>query len=127
MVSPISKKAKRRKPKAIYSVYVVELSRKVWSESWKFRKENPTYKGVRECLYVGMTSHTPQQRFKKHKTGYRTKKGIKISSWYVEKYGLYLRPSLYTEYNPLKKADAYKMEEDLANKLKKDGYAVWWN
>lgn len=110
-----------------YSVYVVELSRKVWSESKKFRDANPTYKGIECCLYVGMTSHTPKVRFQKHISGYRTKKGIKISSYFVEKYGLYLRPSLYAHHNPLTKGDATHMEKDLAEDLRKRGFAVWWN
>lgn len=114
-------------PKLTHHVYVVELSRNVWREDAKFREANPHYRGGRCCLYVGMTSHTPQERFKKHITGYRTKKGIKISSKYVEKYGLYLRPSLYSDFNPLTKANATQLEKDLANSLRKRGYAVWWN
>lgn len=110
-----------------HNVYVVELDRKVWSDSEKFRDANPQYKGMMGCLYVGMTAHSPQERYKKHKTGYRTKKGIKISSYYVEKYGKFLRPHLYTQFNPLTKADAAQLEKDLANSLKKRGYAVWWN
>lgn len=110
-----------------YSVYVVELRKSVWTENAKFRADNPQYNGVLECLYVGMTSHTPKERFKKHKAGYRTKKGIKISSFYVEKYGMYLRPSLYEKYNPMTRAEAVKMEKQLALHLKKQRYAVWWN
>jgi hypothetical protein len=113
---------------AKYSVYVIELSKRVWNDSEKFRSANPQYNGVSECLYVGMTSLTPDQRFKKHKTGAKSKKGHKISAYYAEKYGLYLRPSLYEEYNPISsKAEAYKMEEWLAKELKKKRYAVWWN
>jgi hypothetical protein len=115
--------AKRKR----YHVYVIELSRKIWTESKKFRDENPQYNGVLECLYVGMTSQSPKERFKKHKTGYRTAKGNKTSSSFVEKYGRYLRPSLYEHLNPLSKADAIKMEEELAETLKKKRYAVWWN
>ncbi len=106
---------------------MVELSQKVWTESEKFRKVNPQYNGVLECLYVGMTSQNPQERFRKHKKGYRTKKGYKISSWIVEKYGLYLRPSLYEKYNPLTKGEAIEMEKKLALELKRKRYAVWWN
>jgi len=113
--------------KKTYHVYVVELSKRVWSENRKFRDANPQYNGVLECLYVGMTSHTPEERYQKHKTGYRNKKGHKISSNIVEKYGLYLRPSLYNDYNPLTKAEAIKMEEWLALQLRKKRYAVWWN
>jgi len=110
-----------------HNVYVVELDRKVWSEDRRFREANPHYKGVQGCLYVGMTSHSPQERFKKHLSGYRNKKGYKISSKYVEKYGKLLRSSLYAAFNPMTRADASQMEKDLANSLKKRGYAVWWN
>lgn len=110
-----------------YSVYVVELSKKVWTDSKKFRDSNPQYNGVLECLYVGMTSQSPKVRFEKHLKGHRTKKGIKISAYFVEKYGMYLRPSLYQDLNPMSKAEAVAMEKELANKLKAQRYAVWWN
>lgn len=118
---------KQRKTSLNHNIYVVELNKKVWSESKRFRDANPQYRGILECLYVGMTSNTPQERFRKHKTGHRTKKGYKISSWFVEKYGTFLRPSLYHEYNPLSKSVATWMESELAKKLKNRGYAVWWN
>ncbi len=110
-----------------YSVYVVELNKKVFTENRKFREANPQYNGVLECLYVGMTSLTPQERFKKHKTGALSKKGHNISSSIVRKYGTFLRSSLYAEYNPMTKAEAIKMEEQLALELRRKRYAVWWN
>lgn len=110
-----------------HNVYVVELDKAVWSKSKKFRDANPQYKGLMCCLYVGMTSHSPQERYQKHKSGYRNRKGFKISSSFVEKYGICLRPSLYTSLNPLTRNDASQLEKDLANSLKKRGYAVWWN
>jgi hypothetical protein len=116
-----------RRVKANYSVYVIELNKQVWTDSWKFRAANPHFRGVLECLYVGMTSLSPQERYKKHKTGAKSIKGYKISSYYVEKYGTFLRSSLYSEYNPMTKAEATKMEKWLAEDLKNKGYAVWWN
>jgi len=110
-----------------YSVYVVELDKQVWTDRKKFREMNPQFRGMKECLYVGMTSTTPKERFLKHKQGYRSKKGYKISSSYVEKYGKFLRPSLYNTYNPQSKSEAIEMEKSLAENLKKQGYAVWWN
>ncbi len=110
-----------------HSVYVVELDRKVWSDSWKIRKANPHYKGLQGCLYVGMTALNPNDRFTKHKSGHRSTKGYKISSWFVEKYGLYLRPSLYSHLNPLTRQQAKRIEKELALSLKRKGYAVWWN
>lgn len=113
--------------KRSYSVYVIELNRKVFSESYRFRHANPQYNGVLECLYVGMTSTTPKERFVQHKSGYKNKRGIKISSFVVEKYGLYLRPSLYRHLNPMSKKEAAKMEKELALALRRKRYAVWWN
>jgi predicted GIY-YIG superfamily endonuclease len=111
-----------------YIVYVIELSKKVFTESAKFREANPQFHGVLECLYVGMTSKTPKERFEQHKTGYRNKKGHKLSSNIVQKYGRYLRPSLYNHIKPMKtRAAALKMEKELALELRRQRYAVWFN
>jgi hypothetical protein len=115
------------KSKATYSVYVIELSKKVFSENKKFREANPQFNGVLECLYVGMTSKTPKERFEQHKTGYRNKKGQKLSSNIVHKYGLYLRPSLYNHIEPMTKTEALKKEEYLSLELRRKGYGVWYN
>lgn len=122
-----TKSTSSARSKTTYSVYVIELNKKVWTDSWKFRNANPQYRGDLECLYVGMTSLSPQERYKKHKTGAKSKKGHKISSYFPEKYGTFLRPSLYRKYNPLSRTDAAKMEKRLAEDLKRKGYAVWWN
>ena len=115
-------------PKTEYRIYVVELSKKVFSEHRRFREANPQFNGVLECLYVGMTSKTPKERFLQHKTGHRNKKGYKLSSTIVEKYGSYLRPSLYNHSPPLStRAEALKMEERLALELRRSRYAVWFN
>ena len=115
-------------PKTQYRIYVAELSKRVFTENAKFRNANPQFNGVLQCLYVGLTSKTPKERFKQHKTGYRTKKGYKISSNIVQKYGLYLRPSLYNHIGPLNsRQEALKMEETLALKLRRQRYAVWYN
>ena len=112
-----------------YQVYVIELSKRVFTENAKFRNANPQFNGVLQCLYVGMTSKTPQERFKQHKTGYVNKKGHKLSANIVQKYGSYLRPSLYEHLNlnPMTREDALKMEEKLALDLRRKGYAVWFN
>ncbi len=117
----------KRAERLTHHVYVVELHKRVWSERKKFRDANPHYRGVMGCLYVGMSFHTPQERFDKHKSGYRNKKGYKISSPYVEKYGLYLRSTLFSHFNPLTRNDAVRLEKNLAESLRKRGYAVWWN
>ncbi len=110
-----------------YTVYVIELSRKVFTEHRKFREANPQYNGVLQCLYVGQTSKTPEERFAQHKSGARTASGHKLSSDIVRKYGLYLRPSLYRDIGPLSRAEALEVEKGLALELRRKGYAVWWN
>jgi hypothetical protein len=112
-----------------YRVYVVELSKKIFTENTKFRAANPQFNGVLQCLYVGMTSKTPIERFKEHRTGYVNKKGHKLSARIVQKYGTYLRPSLYEHINlrPMTREQALIMEEKLAWYLRRQGYAVWFN
>ena len=112
--------------KKIYQVYVIELSKRVFSESVKFRTANPQYNGVLECLYVGMTSKMPKDRFEQHKSGHRNKKGHKLASNIVQKYGLYLRPSLYNHLDLMTKTEALKMEEQLALELRRKRFAVWY-
>lgn len=112
-----------------YQVYVIELSRRVFTENAKFRDANPQFNGVLQCVYVGMTSKTPAERFSQHKTGFVNKKGHKLSANIVQKYGLYLRPSLYNHINEklMTRQEAIKMEEKLALDLRRKGYAVWFN
>ena len=112
-----------------YQVYVVELSKRVFTENARFRAANPQFNGVLECLYVGMTSKTPAERLHQHKTGYINKKGHKLSATIVHKYGRYLRPSLYDHINlkSMTRAEALAAEEKLALDLRRKGYAVWFN
>jgi hypothetical protein len=114
---------------ATYQVYVIELSRRVFSENAKFREANPQFNGVLECLYVGMTSKTPAERFRQHKTEYVNKKGHKLSAAIAFRYGGYLRPSLYDHLNtrPMTRAQALLAEAKLAADLRRKGYAVWYN
>lgn len=111
----------------MYSVYVIELSRKIFTENARFRNANPQYNGVLECLYVGSTRKTPQERFEQHKKGHRTKSGRKTFSTIVHKYGMYLRPSLYAHIEPLSsRGEAERMEKELALALRRKRYAVWF-
>lgn len=115
-------------PKILYRIYVIELSKRVYTENRKFRMANPQFNGVLECLYVGMTSKTPNERFQQHKTGYKNKKGHKLSSNIVEKYGKYLRPSLYNHIDPFfNRSEALVAEEQIALELRRERYAVWFN
>jgi len=113
----------------MYRVYVIELKKKVFTEDAKFRAANPQFNGTLQCVYVGMTSKTPAERFVQHKTGYVNRKGHKLSANIVQKYGTYLRPSLYEHLNvkPMSRTEALAMEEKLAWDLRREGYAVWFN
>jgi hypothetical protein len=114
--------------KAQYNVYVVELSKRIFTENRKFREVNPQFNGVLQCLYVGMTSKTPKERFMQHKHRIKSKKGHNLASYFVTKYGSYLRPSLYNHLNPIAtRSAALKIEKELALSLRRQGYAVWFN
>ena len=114
--------------RSVYHVYVIELSKKVFTENAKFREANPQFNGVLECLYVGMTRKTPKERFEQHLKGARSSKGHKLSSNIVQKYGRYLRPSLYEHIGPVSsRTEALRTEEQLALELRRQRYAVWYN
>ena len=110
-------------------MYVIELSKRVFTENTRFRNANPQFNGVLQCVYVGMTSKTPAERFTQHKTGYVNKKGHKLSANIVQKYGSYLRPSLDDHLNvkPMTRQEALLAEQKLALDLRRQGYAVWFN
>ena len=65
-----------------------------------------------------MTGLSPQERFERHKKG-------KQSNPYVGEYGLYLMRRQYEQYNPMHYAECQRMEVELAQKLRRKGYAVW--
>lgn len=99
-----------------HHVYVVLLDKKI-SRLHKVRELNPERDPLKPCVYVGMTGLKPDERFKKHKAGYK-------SSRYVRKYGVRLMPELYAELNPLTYDEAVIAEEGLARRLRAEGYTV---
>lgn len=102
-----------------HHVYVVELSAKVLSKK-RFRDRNPDRDPVLPCLYVGSTGLTPEVRFANHLAG------IKACPL-VREYGLRLLPALYQSYNPMSWRDAAAKERELADLLRRQGFAVWQN
>ena len=100
-----------------YSVYVVELSDRVWNEP-RFRRANPEHKLGQPLVYVGMTGLDPDTRFDKHKAGIRANR-------FVRDYGLRLLPQLYEVYNPMPYEGAREMEVELAIGLREHGFGVW--
>ena len=112
----------------MYQLYIIELRKTVYGESRKFREANPHFDGIHECLYVGMTSQNPRDRFEQHKRRKLSRKGIDISSSIVWKYGTFLRPSLYQHLPKYKTlTEALAAEKELAARLRQERYAVWVN
>ena len=102
-----------------HNIYVIELDKQVL-EKKKFREANPDDVKGRPCVYVGMTSKTPEERFEQHKSGYK-------SSRIVKQFGLRLKPRQYQSLNPMSRDDAAEMEFEKARRLRKKGWGVWVN
>jgi len=100
-----------------HHVYVVELDARVLN-SRRFLKANPERDMLKPCVYVGMTSLTPELRFARHKAGIKANR-------YVQDFGLRLLPRLYAYANPMPYDAARDMEVELAISLREAGYAVW--
>lgn len=99
-----------------HHVYVVLLDPKA-TRLRRVLKENPLRDATKPCLYVGMTGLTPEERFANHKTGI---KSVPV----VRRYGIRLLPELYEWLNPMPFAAAARMEQDLAEDLRRQGYTV---
>ncbi len=103
-----------------YCVYVVELLPEV-RYNRRFRKRNSNMKPDLPCVYVGQTSQTAEERFKKHKSGHK-------SSWFVREFGVHLLPQLCREYQNLStREQAEQAEMLLGEMLRVKGYGVWYN
>lgn len=113
---PPRKRAAKPRPHR-HHVYVVELDPRVLN-SRRFLKANPQRDMLKPCVYVGMTSLTPELRFARHKAGVKANR-------YVQDYGIRLLPGLYAYANPMPYDAARDMEVELAIALREAGYAVW--
>jgi len=100
-----------------YNVYVIALDDDVL-DSRRFREANTHCERPRACLYVGMTARTPEERFAQHS------RGVKACG-FVKRYGIGLCPKLYGALNPLTYEDACRTEIELAQQLRRKGFAVW--
>ena len=102
-----------------HNIYVIELDKQVL-EKKKFRESNPDYVDGNPCVYIGMTSNAPEERFDQHKSGYR-------SSRIVKQFGIRLKPRQYQSLNPMSRNEAAEMEFEKARRLRKKGWGVWVN
>lgn len=100
----MSRSAGKPRKRGHHSVYVVFL-------------RNPKGDG-KAGYYVGMTGLTPDKRFANHKSGL---KAARI----VRRCGERLVPVLYEHLNPMRYADAVRMEVELAGSLRKRGFVVF--
>ena len=98
-----------------YNVYVIRLSEAVLKKK-KFRDRNPGYLEGLPCVYVGMTSCTIEERFRQHRTGYKSNK-------YAQEFGRFLLPKRCLL--GLDRATAEREEVRLAAYLRGQGWAVW--
>ncbi len=102
---------------AQHNVYVIELDKDVLKFD-EFVKANPQYKEGMPCLFVGETRHTPQKRFNYHLVGYK-------SHEFVRRHARRLAPEYYARINPVDGDQAKAEEQQLADRLRALGYAVW--
>jgi hypothetical protein len=98
-------------------IYVIRLDPQV-RRAKRFRDANPSAREDAECLYVGMTACSAEERFKQHKQGYK-------ACSFVRKHGLSLVPELFPETELLPFNAARQLEIEHAESLRKQGYAVW--
>jgi predicted GIY-YIG superfamily endonuclease len=106
----------KQQPEHHHNVYVVLLDPAV-GKVRKVLAANPKRDRKKQCVYVGMTGLTPEERFANHKAGTK-------AAWVVKRYGLRLLPELYAHLNPMPYEAAAEMEMDLAEDLRRAGYTV---
>ncbi|HXP63469.1 MAG TPA: hypothetical protein VN829_23400 [Dongiaceae bacterium] len=99
-----------------HNVYVVLLDPAVGGIR-KVRAANPKRDPKKPCVYVGMSGLAPEERFANHKAGTK-------AAWVVKRYGIRLLPALYDHLNPMPYEAAARMEQDLAEDLRRAGYTV---
>jgi hypothetical protein len=74
-------------------------------------------------VYVGETSKTPEERYKEHLEGKRSKRG-RLYSREVRKYGKCLRTDLAPEIRYFDGVSSKAAEKRWARKLRDEGYRV---
>ena len=113
-----AKKRPRRKPAVrSFSIYVVRLDPAVLGRK-RFRDRNPDYVPGKPCVYVGMTGLAPDERFENHRRGYKCNR-------FVRDFGRHLMRRKYERLNPMTRDEAIAKEAELAEQLRRAGYAVW--
>ena len=109
----------KRPKKPVRNLFAIRLDDAVL-QLRNFWEKNPDYRPGKPCMYVGVTSRDPADRFKQHKEGY---KAARI----VRKYGKYLMRKKFEHLNPVPATEAENREGALAVELRSKGYGVWQN
>ena len=99
-----------------HHVYVVLLDAAV-AKLRKVLGSNPKRDPQKPCVYVGMTGLLPEERFWNHKNGEK-------SAHIVQRFGIRLLPELFAHLNPMPFEAAARMENELAEDLRAQGYTV---
>jgi hypothetical protein len=103
--------------KPTFRIYVIRLDPEA-RRAKRFRDANPLAREDAECLYVGMTACSAEERFNQHKRGYK-------ACSFVRRYGLSLFTELFPQTDLLPVNAARRLEIEHAESLRKQGYAVW--
>lgn len=99
-----------------YSVYVLELDDSIKTKS-RFLRANPL--GTKECLYVGSTAKTAEERLADHRDGTPT------GSRFIRGFVKCLRPDLAPASRLLSRENSKAREQKHAESLRRRGYFVW--
>lgn len=111
--------------KYTYRIYVIKLRPEFANEPGVMER-NPNRNPQLECVYVGQTYLSPEERFDIHVNGGKSKRGFQLRSRKIKKFIDRLMPELYEHLPSVKTRDeADAMEEQLAEKLRSKGYTVW--
>jgi hypothetical protein len=106
----MAKRGSRRPSPRTYTVYIIELSRDCTTKPCALAP-----------VYVGQTAHTPEHRFEQHKAG------GKLAASKAHRYGLRLRYDLmHSIPTCMTRKDAERLEDGVAEALKRRGHRVFW-
>lgn len=97
-----------------FHVYVIELD-----DDCEWCRNRPTARPSR-CVYVGESYYPPEIRLQQHSEGTRPGRPFRMGCSKA-----HLRPDLYSHIAPVQdEAEARRLEAELGEKLRKQGYTV---
>ena len=121
---PRDRREMMKTPK-ISNLYVIRLDDKANEYNAHSATHDNERKNTGDCVYVGCTVLTPEERFEQHRNDRRTNKKMR------REYFITLLPKLYEQENIGSEreletyAEATLREIELAKKLESEGFIVW--